>query len=67
ADGGSVMRATGKLADESWWQVCCVDGREAWVSGDWVQPVGPSTALGDLPVVAAPSGTKPAALFDRLE
>ncbi|MCB0258059.1 MAG: glycoside hydrolase family 99-like domain-containing protein, partial [Anaerolineae bacterium] len=51
ADSGSVMRATGKLADESWWQVCCIDGRSAWVSGDWVQAVGPATALGEVPVV----------------
>ena len=67
ADGGSLMRATGKLADESWWQVCCVDGRQAWVSGEWVQPVGPATALGELPVVVPLLTTRPAALTDRLE
>ncbi len=42
---GSVWRATGQLARESWWQVCCVDRQRAWVSGQWVQPIGPAEEL----------------------
>ena len=67
ADGGSLMRATGKLADGSWWQVCCIAGRYAWVSGDYVQPVGPATALEDVPVVVSPAAKMPAAKFELLE
>jgi hypothetical protein len=45
----SVWRALAKLPDESWWQVCCVDRQRAWVSGQYVQPVGPAEALQQLP------------------
>jgi hypothetical protein len=59
ATSGSVWRATGRLASNTWWQICCVDGRRAWVSGELVQPIGPAEQLGQIPVVepvAAPRG-----------
>jgi uncharacterized protein YraI len=59
ATNGSVWRATGRLASGTWWQICCVDGRRAWVSGELVQPIGPAEQLSQLPVVepiAAPRG-----------
>ncbi len=48
---GSVLRTLAKLPDESWWQVCCVDRQRAWVSGQWVQPIGPADALLQVPNV----------------
>jgi hypothetical protein len=51
ASAGSVWRTLGKLPDESWWQVCCIDRQRAWVSAQWVQPIGPSAALDQVPAV----------------
>lgn len=51
APASSVWRTLGKLPDESWWQVCCVNRQRAWVSGQWVQPVGPAEALQQVPVI----------------
>jgi hypothetical protein len=47
---GSVWRTLGRLADGSWWQVCCIGRQRAWVSGQWVQPIGPAPALDQVPV-----------------
>ncbi|HSN77842.1 MAG TPA: endo-1,3-alpha-glucanase family glycosylhydrolase [Anaerolineae bacterium] len=49
ATATSVWRTLAKLPDESWWQVCCVDRQRAWVSGQYVQPVGPAEALQQVP------------------
>jgi hypothetical protein len=51
ASAGNVLRTLGKLPDESWWQVCCVDRRRAWVSGQYVAPIGPAEALDQVPAV----------------
>ncbi len=51
ASAGSVWRVTGRLASSSWWQICCVDGQRAWVSGDLVQPIGPAGLLTQVQVV----------------
>lgn len=51
APAGSVWRTLGRLADGSWWQVCCIDRQRAWVSDQWVQPIGPAPALKQVPVV----------------
>ena len=51
APAGSVWRTLGRLADGSWWQVCCIDRQRAWVSDQWVQPIGPAPALEQVPVV----------------
>ena len=51
AAANSVWRTLGKLADSSWWQVCCIDRQRAWVSGQWVQPIGPAAALDQIPIV----------------
>lgn len=47
----TIWRALGKLGDESWWQVCCINRQRAWVSGQWVQPIGPADALRQVPTV----------------
>ncbi len=47
----AIWRALGRLPDESWWQVCCIDRQRAWVSGQWVQPIGPADALQQVPYV----------------
>ena len=46
-----VWRVLSRLADGSWWQVCCIDRQRAWVSGQWVQPIGPAAALERVPLV----------------
>jgi len=58
AQVGSVWRATGRLASGTWWQVCCVDGRRAWVSGELVQPIGPTEKLDQVPVVEPTAGRR---------
>ena len=58
ANCGSVWRATGRLASGSWWQVCCVDGQRAWVSGELVQPIGPAEQLDQVPVVEPTAGRR---------
>ena len=58
ANGGSVWRATGRLASGRWWQICCVDGQRAWVSGDLVQPIGPAEQLNKVPVVEPIAGRR---------
>lgn len=59
---GTLWAANGKLADGSWWQVCCIGERRGWVSGQWVQPVGPAEALSQVPVLPAPSPTRSVSL-----
>jgi hypothetical protein len=51
AKANSIWRTLGKLPDESWWQVCCVDRQRAWVSGQYVQLVGPVDAQQQIPAV----------------
>ncbi len=51
AQAGSVWRTLGKLPDGSWWQVCCVNRQRAWVSGQFVRPIGPADALEQVPAV----------------
>jgi hypothetical protein len=51
AVAGSVWRATGRLASGSWWQVCCIEGRRAWVFGELVQPIGPADQVDRVRVV----------------
>lgn len=58
ATTGSVWRATGRLASGSWWQVCCVDGQRAWVSGELVQPIGPTEMLDRVPVIEPTAGRR---------
>ncbi|MEA3337979.1 MAG: endo-1,3-alpha-glucanase family glycosylhydrolase [Chloroflexota bacterium] len=48
---GRMLPVTARLADDSWWQVCCVNLRYGWVSADYVQPVGPEEKLAEVPVV----------------
>jgi hypothetical protein len=56
---GTVLEAAAKLTGDSWWQVCCVDGRRGWVSGDWVEPLGPESQLERVPVVDLPTAGVP--------
>jgi hypothetical protein len=51
AKANTIWRTLSKLPDESWWQVCCVDRQRAWVSGQYVEPVGPVEALQQVPNV----------------
>jgi hypothetical protein len=70
---GRLLKAVGRTPDDGWWQVCCIDVAPGWVSGDWVEPVGPPDALSALPIVqpvglaAKKLAAKPAALAERLE
>jgi hypothetical protein len=49
---GQVLQATARLADQSWWRVCCPANRYGWVSGEWVAPIGPADKLDRVPTVA---------------
>jgi hypothetical protein len=51
AKANSIWRTLSKLPDGSWWQVCCIDRQRAWVSGQWVQPIGPADELQQVPDV----------------
>ena len=66
ASQGSVWRALGKLDDESWWQVCCLNRQRVWLSGEWIEPIGPAQALQQLPVMprAAASSERRSATID---
>jgi len=46
-DGESV-NIIGQSVDGAWWQVCCVDQKQGWVSGALVEAQG---RLGDVPVI----------------
>lgn len=48
---GAVLSATARLADGSWWRVCCPANRLGWVSGQHVTPTGPSDQLERVPVI----------------
>ncbi len=42
---------TGRLFDDSWWQICCVDGETGWVYGESVSIEG---LLDEIPIVNRP-------------
>jgi hypothetical protein len=50
---GQQLDIVGKNAAGDWWQVCCVDGKQAWVTGSLVQ------AQGDLGTVSVVSNIAP--------
>lgn len=57
-----------KNADGSWWQICCVNGQEAWIFGQLVRaenagaaPVAQNIPAPPQPVAAAPQPAAPTA------
>ncbi|MCC6168192.1 MAG: SH3 domain-containing protein [Caldilineaceae bacterium] len=55
---GAEYDIVGKNGDGSWWLICCVDGGEAWIIGEYVDTDGPvdSVPLAGQPAADA-SGT----------
>ena len=61
---GSVLAITAKSPGndgEAWWQVCCVedageDTQRGWVSGLFVEPLGPADQLAAIPVLVEATG-----------
>ncbi len=53
---GETYAIQGRTADGSWWQICCVQGRVAWVVANFVQPQG---FLAAVPVVPEPPTPTP--------
>jgi hypothetical protein len=49
-DRGQEYDLVGKNADGDWWQVCCVDGKQGWIVGEFADTDG---AVDQLPVVTA--------------
>lgn len=65
---GAEYAIVGKNRAGDWWEVCCVDGAQAWVIGEFVDTDGPvdSVPITDgssapAPVAAAPAQAAPAA------
>lgn len=49
---GDLLTLIGRNELGTWWQVCCVGGREGWISAQLVSPQG---ATGQIAVVPAPN------------
>jgi hypothetical protein len=47
---GETYQIIGRNADTSWWQVCCVDGKQVWIAAEVVEA---SHVHPGIPVVAA--------------
>ena len=39
---GQTLEIITKNPDGTWWQVCCVDGRQVWIKADLVKAIGPT-------------------------
>lgn len=55
---GAEYDIIGKNSDASWWLICCVDGAEAWIVGEYVDTDGP---VDSVPVAGQIAGQTPAA------
>ncbi len=55
---GAEYDIIAKSSDGAWWQVCCVDGAEVWIIGEYVDTDGP---VDSVPVAGQPSEAAPAA------
>lgn len=42
---GDQFTITGRSADNLWWQVCCVEERQAWISQTYIDADGPVDAV----------------------
>ncbi|NOZ29916.1 MAG: SH3 domain-containing protein [Chloroflexi bacterium] len=54
---GERYAIQGRVPDSSWWQICCVEGRVAWVAARFVQPQGILAFVPVLPKPATPTVT----------
>lgn len=48
---GEEFDIVGVSPDREWWQICCVDGKEAWVTSEFVDTLG---MVDSVPVIGAP-------------
>jgi hypothetical protein len=48
---GDVLRPAARLADGSWWKVCCPSDRLGWVSADYVKAIGPADRIERVPTI----------------
>lgn len=48
---GTLLVPAARLADGSWWKVCCPADRLGWVSADHVQAIGPADKIERVPTV----------------
>ena len=60
---GAEFDITGKNADASWWQICCVEGGNAWIIAEYVDTIG---NVDTVPVVD-PNNPNPPAQADVAE
>jgi SH3-like domain-containing protein len=53
---GAEYDIIGKNGDASWWLICCVDGAEAWIVGEYVDTDGP---VDSVPTAGQPAAQTP--------
>lgn len=58
---GAEYDIVAKNGDGTWWMICCIDGAEAWIVGDYVDTDGP---VDSVPVAGQPAATVPAPAAD---
>jgi hypothetical protein len=48
---GDILRPAARLADGSWWKVCCPSDRLGWVSAEYVEAIGPAGKIERVPTI----------------
>ena len=56
---GQRLEITGRNADSSWWQICCVNSKNAWVSAQYVRVEGNAGAVEVVKDIAPPPTQAP--------
>lgn len=59
AAAGQRFDITGRNADSSWWQICCVSGKNAWVSAQYVRTEGDASGVEVVKDVSPPPTQPP--------
>ncbi|MCX7707209.1 MAG: SH3 domain-containing protein [Anaerolineae bacterium] len=44
-ESGQRYAIVGRMQDNSWWQICCVNGRKAWVAASVASALGPTNGV----------------------
>ncbi|MCC6454804.1 MAG: SH3 domain-containing protein [Caldilineaceae bacterium] len=55
---GAEYDIVGVSPDRSWWQICCIDGVEVWVTNEFVDTLG---LVDSVPVIGGAATTQPTA------
>jgi uncharacterized protein YraI len=58
-ENGAEIPIVGQLNDGTWWQICCIEGREAplWVFGETVDVQGDAADVPVVPIPPLPTAT----------